>query len=182
VTETSAQGAERAVRVAILAFPDRRALPPARSALGRALNKLARGSRYKRNARTPEYMRQLAADVLGDDCELVDAEGRLLNRRPGAAIAERIAAASEVVLLWPDATGYGWRPIERRVFALRRRGARVFALSGRRRYFELTAGVLASFRARRVLERFWVGEVLLGTALLLAAPALVAWDFARGRR
>jgi hypothetical protein len=174
--------AGRTARVAVLAFPDRQALPRARTALGRALNKLVRVGRYKRNARTPAYMRQLAADMLGHDCELVDAEGALLGERPGAEIGERIAAASELVLLWPDATGYGWRPLERRVFALRRRGARVFALSGRRRYFELTPAVLASFRVRRVLERFWLGEILLGTALLLAAPALVAWDFARGRR
>jgi hypothetical protein len=157
-------------------------LPPGRTPLRRGLNKLARAGRFKRNARTPDYMRQLAADVLGRDCEILDGEGGLLDERPAVGVAERVAAAGEIVLLWPDATGYGWRLLERRIFALRRRGARVFVLSGRRRHFELTPAVLASFRTRRALERLWLPEVLLGAALLLGAPALVAWDFARGRR
>jgi O-antigen/teichoic acid export membrane protein len=168
--------------VALLAFPDRRPLPPGRTPFARAFHKLELGGRYRRNARSEAYMRDLAAEVLGRHVELLDAEAGLLHEPRAGASAERLTAASTIVLLWPDATGYGWRPIERRVLALRRRGARVFVLSGRRRHFELTPMTLTSFRARRLLERLWLGEMVLAAVLLLAAPVLVAWDFARGRR
>jgi hypothetical protein len=127
-------------------------------------------------------MSKLAADVLGQDCELLNGDEGLLDKRQGLGVTERIAAADEVVLLWPDAIGYGWRAIERRVFALRRAGGGVFALTGRRRHFELTPALLALFRARRLLERLWLGEALLAAGLLLSAPVLIAWDFARGKR
>ncbi len=95
---------------------------------------------------------------------------------------ERIGRASAIVLLWPDATGYGWASIERAVFSAKRPDARVFALTGRTRTIELLPTTLLAFRVRRLVERLWVGEAVLGAALLLAAPFLVVWDFARGRR
>jgi hypothetical protein len=182
MTKGSLSTPHAAADIALLAFPDRRPLPRARTFLERARNKLELAGRYKRNARNEHYMRELAAQVLGRDVELLDGEAGLLLKSPAPTIAGRLAAATSVVLLWPDATGYGWRPIERRVFALKRRGARVFVLSGRRRYFELTPVTLTAFRARRVLERLWLGEMMLTAALFLAAPVLIAWDFAQGRR
>ena len=86
------------------------------------------------------------------------------------------------MLLWADATGYGWTPIERAVFSAKPRGATVSALTGRRRAVELTVGTLLKYRGRRLVERLWLAEIVMGLALLLAAPFLVAWDFARGRR
>lgn len=160
------------MKLAVLAFPDLRPLNPT-TAIGRAVGKLVKVGRFKRNARTSEYMKSLAAEHLGPECEFVDA---------GPGLPERLARASEVVLLWPDGNGYGWSPVERAVLGTKNSATRVFVLNGRRRYFELTPPVLRAFRTRRVLARFWIGEILIASALLLISPGLVAWDWARGRR
>jgi hypothetical protein len=46
----------------------------------------------------------------------------------------------------------------------------------------LTRRTLLAFRLRRAAERLWVGEIAAAAALLLAAPFLVVWDLAKGRR
>ncbi len=118
-------------------------------------------------------MRALAATAW-PEAEIIEIDG--------AVPVERLGRASAIVLLWPDATGYGWTPIERAVFGAKRPDARVFALTGRRRTIELLPRTLLAFRVRRLVERLWVGEALLAAALLLSAPFLVVWDFARGHR
>ena len=158
--------------IAILAFPDRPHPAPA-SAPGRLLAKLDKVARYKRNPRTAAYMRALA------ETELPGVEVVEVDRTVPAA---RLATADDIVLLWPDATGFGWTPLERAVFAGKRPGARVSALNGRRRRIELSRGGLLRFRVRRAIERLWLGEAVMGGALLLSAPFLVTWDFLRGHR
>ena len=164
---------EHSNTVAILAFPDRPRAAAPLSAAGRVFAKLDKAARYRRNTRSRDYMRSLAVAEL-PGATILEVDGEL----PTA----RIAAAAHVVLLWADAIGYGWTPIERAVFRSKRRGARVLALSGRRRLLELTSGTLLAFRIRRGAERLWLGEIAAAAALLLTAPALVAWDLARGRR
>jgi hypothetical protein len=159
--------------IAVLASPD----PPLGvrpgSALHRVFAKIDTITRYKRNPRTAEYMRELARTAF-PEAEIVEVDG--------AVPQARIAGAGAIVLLWPDATGYGWAPIERAVFGAKARGASVYALTGRRRNIELTPGTLLAFRVRRVVERLWLGEAVMAGALLLTAPFLVVWDLARGRR
>lgn len=99
-----------------------------------------------------------------------------------ATLARRIAAARHVVLLWPDAIGYGWAPIERAVFRGKPPGAPVTVVTGRRRRLDLTTRTLLAFRLRRLAERFWLGEAAFAAVLLLSSPFLVVWDLARGRR
>lgn len=158
--------------VAILASPDR-APVHASSLPGRLLAAFDRAARYRRNPRPPEYMRSLAAEVF-PGAEILEVHGTV----PAA----RIAAASHIVLLWPDAIGFGWSPIERGVFRARRRAARVSALTGRRRSVPLTRRTLLAFRLRRVAERLWLGEIATAAAMLVTAPVLVGWDLAKGRR
>lgn len=159
--------------IAILAFPDRPPVPSPGSALGRLLVKLDKVARHRRNPRSPEYMRRLAASGL-PDAEIVDVDGAIPRGR--------IAAARHIVLLWPDAIGYGWAPIERAVLRSKDPGATISALSGRRRTIGLNPGTLLAFRLRRAVERLWLGEAVFAAALLIQAPFLVLWDFARGRR
>ena len=159
--------------IAILAFPDRPDPAPPASAPGRLLAKLDKVARYKRNPRTAAYMRALAESEL-PGAEVIEVDGTL----PLA----RLAGADAIVLLWPDAIGYGWTPLERAVFGAKRPNARVSALNGRRRRIELTRGALLAWRIRRAIERLWLGEVVMGSALLLTAPFLVTWDFLRGHR
>jgi hypothetical protein len=119
--------------------------------------------------RTIEYMKVLAAEhgareVLPVAC---------------ASVLPPIRRGAEVVLLWTDANGIGCSPLER---ALKRRGARVWVLNGRRRFFELTPGRRRLLLYRRALEKFLLGEVLFTLVFFLITPALVAWDAVRGRR
>jgi hypothetical protein len=139
----------------------------------RLMAKIDKVTRYKRNPRTAEYMRALATNAL-PQAEIIEVNGPV----PVA----RIAAARTIVLVWADATGYGWTPLERAVFAAKDRGATVYALTGRGRHIQLTPRALLAFRARRVVERLWLGEAVMVAALLLIAPFLVVWDFGRGRR
>ena len=115
----------------------------------------------------------------------LDARYRLVEVPMGDASALASAglpAANEIVLLWPDAIGHGWWPIERRVFAARGPATHVSVLNGRGRRFSATRTSLWAFRLRRAVERLWLGEVALTAALFLAAPLLVAWDAIRGHR
>ena len=158
--------------VAIMAFPDERARAQPVRGEG-LLAKLDRIARYKRNARSPEYMRQVAMSML-PHARVVEVDGTM----PAATVAP----ASHIVLLWPDAIGHGWMPLERQVFRFKRDDASVYALSGRRRAFRLTRATLWGLRLRRLAERLWLGEAVMALGLLVTAPFLVMWDFARGHR
>jgi hypothetical protein len=159
--------------VAILSFPDSEQVAPRSSPLGRVTRAFENVARYRRNSRTPEYMRALVSGVF-PGAELIEANGN--------ALPQRIASANHIVLAWPDAIGHGWTPIERIVFRSKHPHASVSALSGRRRSVPLTRRTLLAFRLRRAAERLWVGEIAAAAALLLAAPFLVVWDLAKGRR
>ena len=154
--------------VAILADFDR---PPSPSSS--ILAKLARIARYKRNPRAADYMRDLAASVV---------PGATVVAVAGPPASSQIAGADQIVLLWPDAIGHGWTPVERAVFRHKAPGAAVYALTGRRRRFELTGATLLGLRLRRIAERLCLGEALMALGLLISAPFLVMWDFARGHR
>lgn len=156
--------------VAIMGFPD--ATTPQPSAES-TLEKLSRVARYRRNPRSADYMRHMVASMLPN--------ARLIELNQDGT-PERIGDARHVVLLWPDAIGYGWRPIERAIFRQKAPGVTVYALTGRRRVFTLTPGTLFGLRLRRLVERLWIGEALLAAGLLISAPFLVLWDFARGHR
>ena len=166
--------ADDPVVLAVLFSPDVDAGP----ATG-PLVKLRLIERYKRNSRLPDYMRELARVAIKQDCELIELPEGCDPAR--VLTAARLEAAREIVLLWPDAIGYGWWPIERRVFASKRPVTPVSVLSGRRRRFAVTWSSLMPFRVRRVVERLWLGEIALGAGLLLAGAFLVTWDTIRGR-
>ena len=158
--------------VVIMAFPDGAVSTEPTPGEG-VLAKLHRIARYKRNPRSPEYMRHLVASML-PHARVNEADRAI----PPAALAQ----APQIVLLWPDATGHGWASLERQVFRLKRREASVYALNGRRRTFRLTAATLFRLRALRLIERLWLGEAAMAVALFISAPFLVAWDLARGHR
>jgi hypothetical protein len=163
----------RADTVAILAFPDAPASSRPRSGQEGILEKLDRVARYRRNPRSPEYMRHVAASLV-PHARVIEIEEAL----PSATVSQ----ASQIVLLWPDAIGYRWTPVEREVFRRKRPDATVYALTGRRRIFKLTTATLFGLRLRRIVERLWLGEAVMAVGLLVSAPFLVMWDFARGHR
>lgn len=159
--------------VAIMAFPDGALPPPAGAPGAGVLAKLHRIGRYKRNPRNADYMRHVAASML--PAATVVEVGQTLP-------ADVLSHARNIVLLWPDAIGYGWAPLEREVVRRKRPDAALYAVNGRRRAFKLTTATWFGLRLRRLAERLWLGEAVMAIGLLVSAPFLVMWDFAQGHR
>jgi hypothetical protein len=116
---------------------------------------------WKSNPRDSEYMRSLFEE-----------------RYPGAPLHEGSdpPAADTTVLLYPDAIGLGFAPLERKLA-----GRDVRVLNGRRREFALDADTRRALRFRRFLERTMLVEaVALPLFVLLALPMWV-FDALRGR-
>lgn len=118
-------------------------------------------------------MRDLAGELLGDSCKLMQAD---------ALSPENLGNAERIVLLWPDGNGYGWFWVERRTLAWKAGGTKVTVLNGRRRCFDLTMRVWSTYCFRRFLERFWVGELVFSLLFVMVSPLILAWDISRGRR
>jgi hypothetical protein len=93
----------------------------------------------------------------------------------------RLRNVEDIVLLWPDGSGYGWFPVERRIWAWKDKSAKVRVLNGRRRSFRLTSGLWAAYLFRRFMERFWIGEMAFSLLFFVVSPFLVIWDIGRGK-
>jgi hypothetical protein len=138
----------------------------------------ADGSRYwraviwKANPRSAQYMRDLFADVVPG--------GVVVDAGPG--MAEALAIADRVLLLYPDAVGLGWRRIERAVRDAAPARRPIEVLNGRRRRFALDGRTRRALWLRRALERTMLVELVAGAAIVGCAPALWAVDALRGRR
>lgn len=128
---------------------------------------------WKANPRSEGYMRARFAESIPD--------GRLVVWGEPTA-ADAVRAAERVVLLYPDAIGLGWRPVERAVLGTVPRGATVEVLNGRRRRFALDPPTLRALRLRRVLEATMLLEVAAAPVIVALAPVLWAIDAMRGRR
>jgi hypothetical protein len=138
----------------------------------------AHGGRYRRavvwkaNPRTPEYMRARFAEAAPG--------GRIVA--PGAGMADALREADEVLLMYPDAIGLGWRAIERDVVRRAAPGADVAVLNGRGRRFALDARTRRALGLRRAMEWTMLLELVAAPLIVGLAPALWAVDAIRGRR
>lgn len=128
---------------------------------------------YKSNPRRAEYMRALLAEQFPEAVWISTAEHHDWT--------ERIAEASTVVLLYPDAIGLGFGSIERSVMAHKRAWAGVTVLNGRRRKFLLNGATRRGLRLRRFLEWTMLPELLFLPVFVASTPLLWAADFIRGR-
>jgi hypothetical protein len=129
---------------------------------------------FKANPRTEDYMLDLLRERRGS-ARLVRWED---DPDPAAALSE----ADEVVLLYPDATGIGFRPIEARVRRLAGPQAKLTVINGRRREFPLDRRTRRGLLLRRAAERSMVGELCASLVIIALTPVLLAIDYARGRR
>lgn len=89
--------------------------------------------------------------------------------------------ATDIVLLYPDAIGLGFTPIEQQI---RRKApaAAVEILNGRRRQFTLDQKSRVGLRLRRFLEWTMLAELAAGLVIVAATPILLLIDFVRARR
>lgn len=115
-----------------------------------------------------------AATIEGFDSSMVVEAGEL----------DRVdwKAVRDVVFLWPDAIGVGWRGIEGDVFRRLPASARVMVLNGRRRYFNMREHGRAGFLWRRTLDKTFAFEFVFLAGFLLGSPVLALVDRVRGRR
>lgn len=148
--------------------------PPGRGLLARLVAKYSRAVMFKANPRDAAYMRALFAERYAD--------GRFVAVEDDDGWRGQLAGAKTVVLLYGDAIGIGFGPLEAAVRPALAPGTGLRALNGRRRDFALTPSVLRGLRLRRVIERAMLGEWLAVAAFLIATPPLLIFDLARGRR
>jgi len=149
------------------AYPRLEGLLGTSSALVRSLtNHISLNGR----CRTVEFMEKLAREQGAEDIHVIKSAGADLGF---------VSPDREILLLWTDAIGVGCRPLERRLL---KPGGRVTVLTGRRRTFELTRRRWRSLQFRRVLEKYLIGEMFFTAMFLVTTPALVVWDWLRGRR
>jgi len=140
-------------------------------------NKLVFDSDSRRNPRTAEYMRDVAGS-LGHE------PGPRITHVTAASDLDRHAVeqASAIVLLWRDANGSGWGPIERVVLAHKSPQVPVKVINGRRRSFELTPMVRRGYLVRRLVEKSLFVEMLLFAGLAATTPFVFLWDAVAGPR
>ena len=128
---------------------------------------------FKANPRSAAYMRARLEEHWP--------EARLVEAAADAQWADRLSDADRVVLLYPDAIGIGFGPIERRLLRLVPRGT-ITVLNGRRRAFPLDPATHGLLLLRRCLERSMIVECVVGALILVLTPVLFLVDFAQGRR
>jgi hypothetical protein len=94
---------------------------------------------------------------------------------------EVLAAADTVVLLFPDAIGVDWQPIERQVHPCST-GKRLLMLNGRRRLLRLDSETRQRLARRRFLETWRLPEFAFLSIFVIVTPILAFLDLIRGRR
>lgn len=128
----------------------------------------------KANPRSEDYMMKLFAQRYP--------QGLFINADEQPDWAGRISSADLIVLLYPDAIGIKFSPIESLVKSKKNYRATVRALNGRRRDFILSRRAIRQLRLRRFLERSMLGEALAIVAFMAVTPFFVISDLVRGRR
>jgi hypothetical protein len=125
----------------------------------------------KANPRREEYMMRVF-DARWPEGDYVNVDHDPQWRR-------RVPSAERVVLLYPDAIGLGFRPIESQILKMKPMSS-VYVLNGRKREFRFTPSTRYALYGRRVLERGMVGEAVAVVLFLIATPVL--WVIDRIRR
>lgn len=128
---------------------------------------------YKANPRSADYMKALLAERYP--------HARFLSIGSDVLPPDALGNVSKVVLLYPDAIGLGFMPVEHAV-ARQASQAAVEVLNGRRRQFAFDGASRRALRFRRFLEWTMLVECFTGIVILLATPFLIVVDFVRGRK
>lgn len=129
---------------------------------------------YTADPRPEPYMRELFSRH--------HADGVFVNVNADPAWQQAAAGADTVVLLYPDAIGLGYGPLEREIAGLKKDWAAVRVLSGKRQQFLLTRAALLGLRMRRLFSRLLVGEMLFTVVFLVVTPLFLLVDWIGGRK
>ena len=107
---------------------------------------------FKANPRDAAYMQQLLGER-SPGAEFVNVDQR-------ADWRDAAAGADTIVLLYPDAIGLGFAPLERKIAHTKKAGAVVRVINGRRRDFAWNGATRFALRVRRIIERTMLGEII----------------------
>lgn len=129
---------------------------------------------YKANPRNEEYMKSLFLEKHPD--------GAFVNVDSESGWETRLESSDAVILLYPDATGLGFRPIENTVMKKVKSRNAVSVLNGRRREFAFDGVAIRQLMLRRFIERAMLGEIAAAIIFIALTPFYAAADFIRGRR
>jgi hypothetical protein len=123
--------------------------------------------------RDESYMRHLFEQRYPD--------GSFLNAGVDGNWQTKIRDAEKIVLLFPDAIGFGFSRLEHEVRRLKSAAAEVRFLNGRTRTLQISASVRSQLRLRRLLVRFLVFEMLAIVPFFFATLLFAGSDRVRGR-
>lgn len=131
---------------------------------------------FKSNPRSLGYMHSLFAERYPN--------GKFYDVREvdPVILKSLIAAADEIVLLYPDAIGLGFSDIEKQVRHEASSMVCIRILNGRRRDFLLSKRVQANLRKRRFLELTMLPEIIVGLIILALTPFVLILDVLKGKR
>jgi hypothetical protein len=117
-----------------------------------------------------------ALAVSKNDVREFEALGRT-ECRPAASMAAGAENFDTVALIFPDALGLGWRPVEKSL-----QGARnLIFVNGRRRALTLDNAARRALAWRRVLAKTRLPELAFAAVVLPVAAALAVADAMQGR-
>ncbi|HPA45993.1 MAG TPA: hypothetical protein PK395_09540 [bacterium] len=132
----------------------------------------------RRNPRSQEYMIDLVRGTYGE----CPPDQLFVIENPRHLPEIHWDTVEEIVLLWPDANGTSWTPLERKILHLKSELTKVVVLNGRRRWFVLNRMTWYGFRLRRLLEKTFICELGFLAVFLCVSPVLVLTDLLRRRR
>lgn len=106
---------------------------------------------------------------------MLDSLGSVCVRAP-ADLISRDDKADAIVVVYPDALGLGWGPLEDRL-----PGTTAYLLNGRRRIRPFGAAARRRLRLHRLLATTRIPELAASLAVVPIAASLAAWDALRGK-
>ena len=139
---------------------------------GNPLLKWKKAIWFKSNPRPVEYMKREFHERWP--------AGVFVNAGTNANWRKELGMAKEVVLLYPDAIGLGYMPLERAVKS--KSGCEVTVLNGRKRLFPFSGEARRALYWRRFLQYSMAPEILITVIFVILSPVFWVADLFRVKR
>lgn len=133
-----------------------------------------KGIHFKSNPRSLEYMTNLVQNSF-DNIDIIQiASIRDLIKVP-------LNDYQEIVLAYPDSIGLGWSTIDNYVMRTFNPIKNIIVLNGRNRQILLNNNNLVSLKARRLLEKSLLPEIVFMILFIIITPFFLLKDAINGR-
>ena len=125
---------------------------------------------YKANPRDEAYMKKIFMEKYPD--------GKFVDISTESQWEKILRDADDIVLLYPDSTGLGFRRLEEKM----KEKKSIVIINGRKRKLDFTSHIKRKLYLKRILEWSMIGEVCYTLVFLLVTPVLLGIDILKGRR